>query len=1090
MIEARAAANGGDYGRARVALGEVDRERLSANERERVTVLDAVWRCLTLLAPGDVEIKSMGDSRMKCAVELFKGARPTSDVARSLRERGGNLLMHVGNLRSVAGGPEGELQAKLVELGMATALKVGCGSERACAMGAVLQVRLLKAAHKVALARKLVDEAITKPVGDDRQVGLLVMTQGDLLVAPEGEPEDLGLPLSNVRSDLARRAGQTASQASMTANAIQAARDAYQDAARRFGSGNCPRCLIDLDVREAYLAFLEQRWDDARAGFARARRAFIELGDPAGATRLDFPLLGLALKADDARTVERLVAEATRELKPAERAPRAAALVTLLLAFSSAQRDAGSLAVALSADKAARDIAMAVGTPAVRREALSQRCGLLNDLGLRREALPDLRLLLDLPGAEPAQRLQDAMALMGAYLALEDAENAKKVGEQICPDCKDLKVLLVAHRYQEVVALAHAKGDRLWEAAARLGMNDISGAAPLIQAEAQELLARLEHKSETLLEDLRALLANDEILARVFPSVEQVRRLGLPDAAVRALLAQGLRGRLQSLLLLALNARQFQTASSLVAKADKYFPTSILVEPEKPWAELGARASLAEGLGDLRTARELGDRAVAMVDHLTTLEWSNSAEENLRDSVGYLFSDSTRARIELALAGQISAGEALLFLEDWRARRFYARLQRSAVAATTSHTAFTKHLREMAELEMEVADLHRELAQVDSQKQDSPRRARLEQLEARRLALAAKASDAWGAAGDVKSTELLTRLRDGTHAGGNTAFLIYFADRDLVVAWVVDGAGTVSLRRLPSTSFELGELVLKLRNTIQQNALRPDDDTWRAPARSLYAKLIAPIEDLLPPGGTDSRLGIVPFGSLHGLPFSALLQQETPLVQRYAIFHPPGLHAYSILRDLARARSQSAGSTRIVSFGYNGTRLSDAEREAMSLARGRDAHFGKTANRSDFERAVAGGGVLHVAAHAEYDASDPFASAIWLHDGPVRMLDLPAMNMTTRLITLSACDTGRSEISRGEDLSGMSWAILAAGVPSVVVAGWRVDDQLSLPLMRTFYTSLRQGRDPAVALANAQRSAAASSGQSAAWAVFSLMGAD
>jgi CHAT domain-containing protein len=1025
---------------------------------------------------------------MACVVELYRNAKPTTALARSLRERGNSLLLHVGNLRSVAGGPENALQAKLVELGMPTAQKVGCDSDTPCALGAVLQARFLQAAHRTASAEKTIDEAIAKPAGNERESGLLHLTKGDLLAAPDGMPENLGLPPSRLQLVMARRAGETDGQASVTTNAIRAARSAYREAAGRFRSGVCPRCQIDLDVRDAYLAFLEQRYSDSRAEFEQARDNYRKLGDWAAAARLDFARLALALKVDDGRTVERLVADATRELKPAQEAPRVAALVTWLLAFSSAQRDEGNLAVALSTDRAARDIALTVGAQGVRREALSQRCGLLDDLGLRREALTDLRLLVDLPGAQPGQRLQDALALMSAYLAQEDAASAQKVADTICPECKDITVLMAAQRYQEVVTLARAKGDRLWEAAARVSMNDISGAAPLIEAEAQELLARLERRSQTPLDDLRAIAHDDSISARALSAVEGLRAPSA-DSTVRALLAQAIRGRIQTILLLALRARQFATASLLVGKADRHFPTSILADPQHPWAELGDRAALAEGLGDLRAARALGDQALALVDRLATLGWSNTAEENLRDSVGMLFSDATRVRIEQALAGQVSAGEALLFLENWRARRFSARLQRSALAAKTSQAAFTKRLRELAELEMQVAALHRELARVDAEKQDAAKRARLEQLEARRLALADKASDYLGAAASGSSAQL-PRLGDGAPSGGSPSFLTYFMDRDLVVAWVVDGAGTVNLRRLPATSFELRDMVLKLRNAIQQNALNPDDNAWQAQARSLYAKLIAPIEDLLPTAGADSRLGIVPFGSLHGLPFSILLREETPLVERHAIFYPPGLHAYTILRDLSRSRKLGKGSTRVVSFGYNGTLLADAEKEAMALARGRDAHHGKTANRGEFARAVAEGGVLHVAAHAEYDASDPFASSILFSDGRVQMLDLPAMKMSTRLITLSACDTGRSEVSRGEDLNGMSWAILATGVPSVVVAGWRVNDQLSLSLMQAFYANLRQGRDPAMALADAQRSAAAKSGYSAAWAVFSLMGAD
>lgn len=59
-----------------------------------------------------------------------------------------------------------------------------------------------------------------------------------------------------------------------------------------------------------------------------------------------------------------------------------------------------------------------------------------------------------------------------------------------------------------------------------------------------------------------------------------------------------------------------------------------------------------------------------------------------------------------------------------------------------------------------------------------------------------------------------------------------------------------------------------------------------------------------------------------------------------------------------------------------------------------------------------------------------------------------------KLIVLSASDTGRGEIKRGEGVIGMTRAFMYAGTPAVVASLWNVDDGATKELMLRFYQNI------------------------------------
>ncbi len=108
-------------------------------------------------------------------------------------------------------------------------------------------------------------------------------------------------------------------------------------------------------------------------------------------------------------------------------------------------------------------------------------------------------------------------------------------------------------------------------------------------------------------------------------------------------------------------------------------------------------------------------------------------------------------------------------------------------------------------------------------------------------------------------------------------------------------------------------------------------------------------------------------------------------------------------------------------------------------------------------------------------------------DGRLEVRELFTLELTARLVVLSACESGLGKLSRGDELVGLQRAFLYAGTPAVITTLWKIDDRASFLLMRSFYEHLAAG-GPAEALRAAQRALLVDFPHPFAWAAFGLTG--
>ncbi len=113
--------------------------------------------------------------------------------------------------------------------------------------------------------------------------------------------------------------------------------------------------------------------------------------------------------------------------------------------------------------------------------------------------------------------------------------------------------------------------------------------------------------------------------------------------------------------------------------------------------------------------------------------------------------------------------------------------------------------------------------------------------------------------------------------------------------------------------------------------------------------------------------------------------------------------------------------------------------------------------------------MLHFATHFLIDDRQPLYSRIVLAaDDVLQTYEIFDAELNAELAVLSACNTGLGKLEKGEGLIGISRAFLYAGVPSLVVSLWSVDDDATARIMELFYEHLRSGASKKQALRQAK----------------------
>jgi CHAT domain-containing protein/tetratricopeptide (TPR) repeat protein len=322
--------------------------------------------------------------------------------------------------------------------------------------------------------------------------------------------------------------------------------------------------------------------------------------------------------------------------------------------------------------------------------------------------------------------------------------------------------------------------------------------------------------------------------------------------------------------------------------------------------------------------------------------------------------------------------------------------------------------------------------------------------------------------------------------GADTTLLEYFVTEDQTLVFIIT-QDTYETESLEVSREELADTITTFRDFASL------DDPHPASLQQLHTWLIAPIEDHL----ETSMVGIVPHGVLHYLPFAALTDGERYLGEEYVLFTLPSASALTFIQEKRKdgADTVLALGNPIIVEDLPVLQFAEGEVEAIAELYETEALVGAEATEGAVWSQAAGAGILHLAAHGSYNQYNPLFSAVHLaedeeNDGRLEVHEVYGLDLTesTDLVVLSACQTQMGALSAGDEVVGLTRALLYAGTPSVIASLWSVDDQATALLMERFYTHLQAGLGKGEALRQAQMDVRAEYPHPYYWAAFVLTG--
>ena len=157
-------------------------------------------------------------------------------------------------------------------------------------------------------------------------------------------------------------------------------------------------------------------------------------------------------------------------------------------------------------------------------------------------------------------------------------------------------------------------------------------------------------------------------------------------------------------------------------------------------------------------------------------------------------------------------------------------------------------------------------------------------------------------------------------------------------------------------------------------------------------------------------------------------------------------------------------------------RWSQNELTAISSILAGDTYFFKEATETIFKKKSQKAELIHIATHAIIDNAEPMFSRLLFtpagkddpDDGLLYAYELFNLKLKSKLVILSACNTGCGKLNRGEGIMSIARGFMYAGCPSIIMSLWQIDDQSTVDLMNTFYRQLAKKKSKDEALREAK----------------------
>jgi CHAT domain-containing protein/tetratricopeptide (TPR) repeat protein len=277
--------------------------------------------------------------------------------------------------------------------------------------------------------------------------------------------------------------------------------------------------------------------------------------------------------------------------------------------------------------------------------------------------------------------------------------------------------------------------------------------------------------------------------------------------------------------------------------------------------------------------------------------------------------------------------------------------------------------------------------------------------------------------------------------------LQYLVLESNLIVWHISGDAV----QVKSVFLPRSQLIKKVEH-LRKSLSNRDEQFAERTARELFLFLIQPVLSRI---GSE-HLVIIPHEDLYYIPFQVLQDPSTHtyLGERYRISYAPSA---TILMGLSQAGNLAAGKLLAVADPT----IASARQEVTAIARWYpDRHKAVNdvlVNKTTLKAWVADYDLLHLSVHGEFTPQEPLLSHLQLakdgqDDGKLTAAEMFGLPLEgSRLVVLSACETGQAEVTHANEVLGMVRALLYAGANTLMLSSWKVDAASTARWMEVFY---------------------------------------
>jgi CHAT domain-containing protein len=452
--------------------------------------------------------------------------------------------------------------------------------------------------------------------------------------------------------------------------------------------------------------------------------------------------------------------------------------------------------------------------------------------------------------------------------------------------------------------------------------------------------------------------------------------------------------------------------------------------------------------------------------------------------------------VDICLRRQNSFEEAFAYIEQAKSRTLMDLLNQPVHVATAVDAGQSELVRSIRNLREEL-NWYYNLIEREQLRPEERSQERVQQLEQQarsreadfvRAVKEATVAEANEAGVQMPSSLLLEEIRSAFPS--DTALVEFFCAHDRIVVCVLTRE---KLHICPVTvQSRIQKLLQLLQFQLSKFRLDPEYvatfsqpllESTQAHLKSLYQELIAPVRHLL---DGARHLIFVQHGLLHYVPFHALHDGESYLIDRFSISYAPSASIYTHCRTKV---VNVAGDSLILGVPDERTPAIRMEVEALAqILPNAKLFLGDDATENVLQTQGPKSRTVHIATHGYFRQDNPMFSSIRLGTSHLSLYDMAHLQLPVEMVVLSGCATGLNVITPGDELMGLVRGLLQAGAQSLVLSLWDVHDDSTKEFMVEFYSHLQQGRSKAEAMQTASISLRERRPHPYHWAPFLLIG--